>query len=224
MQRRVVSKPTDSSGGNLNKFVTGSKPRDGPASSPLPAVSPGVLDETSRLMQRMEDRNLKNGYAFQIRFADRERTVFFAKQEVEALAQDIGIDIERDKANHIWFLQQALLSELPHGWTKELDLRGNTVYHNFLNNSSSKNHPNAIRFRIAFNDLLKYSAVKQSIATEATSSISRAEKAYLRAKLERLPKSELDGLLRRMRSEITREEERTTETLTKQTIKCIFGG
>lgn len=176
--------------------------------------------EENKVMASMKDNNLKNSYAFQIRFADREKTVFFPKDEVEKLATDIGIDIDRDKSKYIWFLQQALISELPFGWQKEQDLSGKTIYHNTFNNVISDCHPNIYKFRIAFNDVLKTEMYKQKLAEEGLKSMTKNEKIYLQIQLNSLSNGDKKSLAKAVRSTIAKDDEKTAGDLTKQIIKC----
>ncbi len=182
---------------------------------------PPSFEDQSRLMFQMKYRNLKNSYAFVIRYADKSRTIFFAKDEADRLAADIGIDIDRDKTSHMWFLQQALLSALPYGWRREQDFDGRTIYHNDFTNEACDSHPNVYRFRSAFNAVLQAEATKRRLLAEGSRSISGRERASLQVQLSSLTASEKIALVRRLRAGLNREEAATVGDLTRQIIKCM---
>lgn len=216
MLQREPSKLAIGEDANMNKYVSTPKSKD----TKSPEHAGQKYDETKKLMMQMEDQKIKNSYAFQIRFADKDRTVLFPKNEVDALSADIGIDIEHDKTNHLWFLQQALMSELPFGWEKEQDLQGCTIYHNSLINVTSNSHPNIHKFRIAFYDILKAENFKQAISDDALSTMTKAEKLYLHSKIESLSRGDREILAKKIRSAIGKDEENKANEIKKQLIKC----
>jgi len=198
-------------GANLNKFL--SQPNSAKNTAPKSNFS-----SETRLLNQMKERNLQNSYAFQIKFSDKERTVFFPKDEVEQLAHDIGIDIEHDKRKHIWFLQQALLSELPFGWIKEKDFNGKIVYQNFLTKSVSHIHPNIHKLRIAFNEIIKSEIIKESIKDNSIKTMNNYEKKLIKMQLDSLSISEKNRIAKKIRLQLQKDESKVSGELTKQII------
>lgn len=162
-----------------------------------------------------------NCIAFIVRFPDKERTIYYAKREVEKLAEDIGIDLEHDKANYMWFLQQILFSELPYGWQKELDPKGNTIYHNTITKTTTDQHPGVYKFRIAFNELLKAEAIKKALAQNEILPISNTEKLYIEAKINSLSIKEREKIHSKVREALNNDEEKATEELVNKLPICM---
>lgn len=219
MKQREFPKASPIDDLNSNKFLTAQRNKE------LKGVNnqdEPKYEDTKRIMLQMEEQNMTNSYAFQIRFADKDKTIFFPKREVDALSADIGIDIERDKTNHLWFLQQALMSELPYGWEKEQDLQGSTIYHNYLINVNSNSHPNIHKFRISFNDILKSEKVKNAISDEILVTLTKAEKMYLQTQIQTLSRIEKENLAKKIRNILGKDEEDKAIEIKKQIIKCKF--
>lgn len=217
MQRRGALKEGNVNDSNLNKFLSAPPNKN----SDMKQTRSGKSELIPSAQLPIKDRNLENSYAFKIRFPDKERNVYFAKEEVNKLATEIGIDMEHDKESHIWFLQQALLSELPLGWQKEQDLAGNAVYHNSYTNETSSLHPNIYKFRLAFNNILKAEASKQTIANEGMKSLTKGETILLQTQIKKLPESEQISLVKKIKDILARGGEKAKEEIAKQLIGCI---
>jgi hypothetical protein len=225
MHRRGAGENGSNPGASLNRFVNVVPRTEGSvAGSSVYTHSAGEESEPQQNQQNQQTQQMsrpgKNNYTFKVRYPDKERTVFFPRDEVERLAMDIGVDMEHDKTTHIWFLQQALLSELPFDWQKEVDFQGRTIYHSALHNLTSQSHPSVHQLRRAFAQLLKAESVKRTLVQDALNAITPVEQESLQEKLNALAPAEQHALAKKIRATVCKDEERAAGELTKLIVKC----
>ena len=75
-------------------------------------------------------------------------------QEVDNLAKEIGFDLEKDREKYWWFFKQILLTSLPGGYEREIDIEGKTWYNKIEGNYLTKDHPLRHYFRKLFARIL----------------------------------------------------------------------
>jgi len=75
--------------------------------------------------------------------------------ELQDLATSLGIccDTEFDKFR--WFLVQCAQSQLPPGWTKELDPLNRVYYYNGREGKIQPTHPLLFKFRVFFHEFVE---------------------------------------------------------------------
>jgi len=95
---------------------------------------------------------------FRIAALEQGETVYreFPRQEVQAIAELIGFDLDLDTP-FLWFLKQALLTLLPKGWKRESCPWGQVCYFSQTSAVTTETHPLLFRYRTAFLKLLRYS-------------------------------------------------------------------
>ena len=69
---------------------------------------------------------------------------------MDNLAKEIGFDLENDKRKYWWFFKQIMLTSLPAGYEREIDIEGKTWFNNIERNYQTKDHPLRNYFRKLF--------------------------------------------------------------------------
>ena len=202
--------------GNLNRFLN--NPAASTQNFNVFNMELGIDKGGGVVASHLKEHNIKkDSVAFEISEGNRTKTVFFQREEVDKLASQIGLDLEHDKGKYLWYLQAALVSELPQGWVRETDFKGNVNYHNILNNTTTDIHPNAHEFRVAFAHLLRTQSIKRKMQKLPVWEFTKYEKILLEAKNVK----EMGKGLKRMKNMMQKTEESQASVLSKQIVKWL---
>lgn len=100
---------------------------------------------------------------FRVATLEQGETVYreFPRQEVQAIAELIGFDLDLDTP-FLWFLKQVLMTLLPKGWKRESCPWGQVCYFNQTSGVTTETHPLLFRYRTAFLKLLRYRLLRRS--------------------------------------------------------------
>jgi len=146
---------------------------------------------------------------------EKEILSMFQKSEVRNLSQLIGIDPENDSPKYLWFLSQALASELPYGWAKEIDINGVVNYHNSVTNVTTTTHPNAYKYRGTFHQLVNEDLLKG----KKNEGLEKTERlAQLFQSAMKLPPDSQDQkvAIKKLKNSLQKEENENAQAYAKQ--------
>lgn len=80
---------------------------------------------------------------------------YYVYEEVNHLAEQLGMDFEQDKELYLDFIKGALNTLLPVGWKRERNPTGKILYHNIQTSHTTDTHPLIYHFRKAFLELIQ---------------------------------------------------------------------